>query len=52
MVIDRKKQQDEWFREFELNDDQLEQLIENKLVRASEYRKAFKVRERQAEELV
>ena len=45
------KQQAEWFQQYELNDDQLEQLIENKLNRATAYRKSYKVREQKAEEL-
>jgi hypothetical protein len=51
MVIDRKKQQDEWFSLYELNDDQLERLIENKFIRATQYHKSYKVREQKAEEL-
>jgi len=51
MVIDRKKQQDEWFSLYELDDDQLERLIENKFIRATQYHKSFKVREQTAEEL-
>ena len=51
MVIDRKKQEEEWFKLYELNDDQLERLIENKFIRATEYHKSYKVREQTAEEL-
>ena len=50
MVIDSKKQQDEWIELYELNDDQLERLIENKFIRATQY-KSYKVREQTAEEL-
>lgn len=39
----------EWFRQHELSDDQLEQLIENKFIRAKEYRAAFVIGEEQAE---
>ena len=42
---------DSWFKLYELNDDQLEQLIENKFIRATEYRKLYEVREQPAEEL-
>ncbi len=34
-----------WIKEHELNDDQLEQLIENKFIRAREYYKALSKRE-------
>jgi hypothetical protein len=34
-----------WFNEHELNDDQLEQLIENKFIRAREYYEALTKRE-------
>ena len=44
-----KKRQDEWFRQHELTDDQLEKLIENKFIRASEYYKSYKVREHEVE---
>ncbi len=43
----KKKQQDEWIKLYELDDDQLERLIENKFIRASEYHKSFKLCERQ-----
>jgi hypothetical protein len=50
MDLEKKKLKEaEWFRQHELNDDQLEKLIEEKFIRASEYRKAFLVKERQAE---
>ena len=41
----QKIKNDFWFREHELNDDQLEQLIENKFIRAREYYKALEKRE-------
>jgi hypothetical protein len=50
-MIDRKEQEDAWFRSYELTDDQLERLIENKFIRATEYHKSYKVREQRAEEL-
>ena len=37
-----------WFEKFELNDDQLEQLIEEKFSRASRYYKALTERESRA----
>ena len=51
MVTDSRRQQDEWIELYELNDDQLERLIENKFIRATQYYKSYKVREQTAEEL-
>ncbi len=45
----KKLKEAEWFRQHELNDDQLERLIENKFIRARQYREAFLVKERQEE---
>ena len=49
--MNSKKTQDEWFKLYELNDDQLEKLIENKFIRATEYYKSFQVQEQRAKEL-
>ena len=51
MNLDRKKQEEEWFRQHELNDDQLERLIENKFNRAKRYHASFKKQEESTEEL-
>ena len=50
-MVENKKEDNDWFKKYELNDDQLEKLIENKFIRASEYRKLYQVREQPAEEL-
>ena len=51
MILDKKKQEAQWFADFELSDDQLEALIENKLIRAQAYYNSLQVREQTAEKL-
>ena len=51
METDTQNDKATWLEQFELNDDQLERLIENKFIRASEYRKALLERESRAHEL-
>ena len=51
METDTQNDKSSWLEQFELTEDQLERLIENKFIRARDYHRALNERESRAHEL-